>query len=96
MIRWVWNRMMKWGWDFSHNLNTAGRDSICIDDYDDSIELDNPLKFRVQAVSGGTLVETSWYDDKKNNNIRHLHIITPEQDLTESIGKIVSMELLRK
>lgn len=96
MIRWIWSRMMKWGWDFSHSLNSIERNSIGIDAFSDSIDLDDPIRFKVQAVSGGTLVETSWYDSKKDNNVRHLHIITADQDLTESIGKIVSMELLRK
>ena len=27
MIRWLWSRMMKWGWDFNRNLrDDRGRD----------------------------------------------------------------------
>ena len=63
---------------------------------DHSIDLDDPIRFKVQAVQGGTIVETSWRDHKTDNIDRKMHIITPDQDLSESIGKIVSMELLRR
>jgi hypothetical protein len=52
--------------------------------------------FKVQAVSGGTLVESKWYDYKKDEQRVKLHIITQEENLSESIGKIVTMELLQK
>ena len=104
MIRWVWSRMMKWGWDFSHRveessikLGRRGRDSISLcDDFDDGINLPDPIMFKVQAVTGGTLVETRWYDHKKDQNRVKLHIVTQEENLAESIGKIVTMELLQK
>ena len=109
MIRWIWNRMMKWGWDFSHQLeessiklariNSRGRNRIeeaMICDSESGIDLPDPINFRVQAVSGGTLVETRWYDHKKDENRVKLHIVTQEENLAESIGKIVTMELLQR
>jgi hypothetical protein len=50
----------------------------------------------VQQVSGGTVIETKWYDYKKDEERVKLHIVTPEENLAESIGKIVTMELLQK
>lgn len=107
MIRWLWNRMMKWGWDYSHQYEESsnklarirgrGRDEIClVDDSNSGIDLHDPITFRVQAVSGGTVVETRWYDHKKDENRVKLHIVTQEENLAESIGKIVTMELLQK
>ena len=61
-----------------------------------SIDLPDPIHFRVQTVSGGTVVESRWYDHKKDENRVKLHIITPDESLSESIGKIVTMELLQK
>ena len=61
-----------------------------------SIDLPDPINFKVQQVSGGTVVETKWYDYKKDEQRVKLHIITPEENLAESIGKIVTMELLQK
>lgn len=63
---------------------------------DDNIDLPDPINFRVQTVSGGTVVESRWYDHKKDEHRTKLHIITPDESLSESIGKIVTMELLQK
>jgi len=67
-----------------------------IDDSPDGIELPDPINFKVQQVNGGTLIETRWYDYKKDESRVKLHIVTPEENLSESIGKIVTMELLQK
>lgn len=78
----------------------SGSISVCLDNgLDDSpsgIDLPDPIVFKVQAVSGGTVVETKWYDYKKDEQRVKLHIITQEENLSESIGKIVTMELLQK
>ena len=112
MIRYLWDRMLKWGWDYNRDLRDdcpteSGRPArlrarsrsnsieIC-DDSDDNINLPDPIVFKVQAVSGGTLVESKWYDYKKDEQRVKLHIITQEENLSESIGKIVTMELLQK
>ncbi len=78
-----------------------GNVSISLDDtLDDNspsgIDLPDPINFKVQAVSGGTIVESRWYDHKKDENRIKLHIITQEENLADSIGKIVTMELLQK
>jgi hypothetical protein len=105
MIRWLWSRMMKWGWDFSRNLNDndihvprrRGKyDIVSLDDCDSGLDLPDPITFRVQAVQGGTLVETRWYNSKTDNHERKLHIVTSEENLSEAIGKIVTMELLKR
>jgi hypothetical protein len=67
---------------------------ICVSD--GNIDLPDPINFRVQTVSGGTVVESRWYDHKKDEHRTKLHIITPDESLSESIGKIVTMELLQK
>ena len=77
-----------------------GNISVCLgDEYDDipnGIDLPDPIVFKVQAVSGGTVVESKWYDHKKDEQRIKLHIITQDENLSESIGKIVTMELLQK
>ena len=77
------------------NVSISLGDELC-DDSLSSIDLPDPITFKVQAVSGGTLVESRWYDYKKDENRVKLHIITQEENLSESIGKIVTMELLQK
>ena len=101
MIRWLWSRVMKWGWDYSRDIDEpirgrGRRGVVSIDDIDSSIELPDPITFRVQAITGGTLVETRWYDPKNDEPIRKLHIVNDNENLAEAIGKIVTMELIRK
>ena len=74
---------------------SLGDEQLC-DDSPSGIDLPDPINFKVQAVSGGTIVESRWYDHKKDEQRVKLHIITEEENLSESIGKIVTMELLQK
>jgi hypothetical protein len=110
MIRYLWDRMLKWGWDYNRDLrdddlvrrparlrSRGGANSIAIcDEADNNIDLVDPITFKVEAVQGGTLVETRWYDHKRDESIRKLHIVTGEENLADAIGKIVTMELIRK
>ena len=77
-----------------------GNISVTLSDCDveeaDNLQLPDPIRFRVQQVSGGTVIETKYYDRKKDEERIKLHIVTPEENLSESIGKIVTMELLQK
>jgi hypothetical protein len=77
------------------NISISLDDELC-DDSPSGIDLPDPINFKVQAVSGGTIVESRWYDHKKDENRVKLHIITQDENLSESIGKIVTMELLQK
>jgi hypothetical protein len=77
------------------NISVSLDDELC-DDSPSGIDLPDPIMFKVQAVSGGTVVESRWYDHKKDENRVKLHIITQEENLSESIGKIVTMELLQR
>jgi hypothetical protein len=94
---------MKWGWDYGRDIDEPIRrgrrgryDVVSIDDIDSTIELPDPITFRVQAITGGTLVETRWYDPKSDEPNRKLHIVNDNENLAEAIGKIVTMELLKK
>ena len=55
----------------------------------------NPLRMSVYRANGGTIVETMRYDESKDRNLQQLHIITHEQDMGESLAKIITMESLR-
>ena len=77
------------------NVSISLGDELC-DNSPGNIDLPDPINFKVQAVSGGTIVESRWYDHKKDENRTKLYIITQEENLSESIGKIVTMELLQK
>lgn len=53
------------------------------------------MHFQVCRATGGYIVEFNTYDRKRDEHNRHLHIITDEQDLGDSIAKIVTLEMLR-
>ena len=74
---------------------SLGDEQLC-DDSPSGIDLPDPINFKVQAVAGGTIVESRWYDYKKDEQRVKLHIITEEENLAEAIGKIVTMELLKR
>ena len=96
MIRWLWSRMMKWGWDFSRQLPKEDIMVTAGSRFDDSIELSDPVTFRIQTVLGGTLIETGYYHRKSEERRSKIYVVTPEENLADSVGKIVTMELLQK
>jgi len=55
----------------------------------------NPLRLNVYSANGGIVVQTTKYDSIKDRNNQQLHIVVNSQDLGESLGKIITMELLR-
>jgi hypothetical protein len=103
MKNWLRNKLISLLVDTDRRPARIGRGGISVsfDDRDNQesnpgIDLPDPIRFRVQQVSGGTVIETKWYDYKKDEERVKLHIVTPEENLAESIGKIVTMELLQK
>ena len=104
MRNWLRQRLLNLlvGGDAEVKVVTRGRSRLGRD-FDEiecsdnpGIDLPDPIRFRVQQVQGGTVIETKWYDPKKDEERVKLHIVTPEENLAESIGKIVTMELLQR
>ena len=101
MRTWIRQKLLNILLDADSRPSSRGRISVSLADCDvtesdPSIDLPDPIRFRVQQVSGGTVIETKYYDYKKDEERVKLHIVTPEENLSESIGKIVTMELLQK
>ena len=57
----------------------------------------NSQSFRlsVYGASGGTIIETTKYDRKSDENRHSLHVVTEDKDLGEELAKIITMEQLR-
>ena len=51
---------------------------------------------QIYRASGGYVVETRNYDSHKDRHHHTMHVITDEQDLGDSLGKIVMMEALKR
>lgn len=59
--------------------------------YDDA----NVYNFTIYGANGGHIVEVMRYDEKNDNERANRYIIADNESLTESIGRIVTMEFLR-
>ena len=53
------------------------------------------MNFTVYRANGGMMVEYNRYDDRKDQHYCELHIIHPDQDLGEALGKIITFESLK-
>jgi hypothetical protein len=53
------------------------------------------FRLNIYGASGGTIVETTKYDQKKDENRHSLYVVTEDKDLGEELAKIITMESLR-
>lgn len=54
-----------------------------------------PFRFTISKANGGTIVSTQRYNRKTDRNDGDVYIITDEQNLSDEVGKIISMEMLK-
>jgi hypothetical protein len=98
-MRWLKRRLRNWinSDDELEEVNYTGskrhRNTLVARD---SHELDGePIRFNVFRANGGTVVQTHVYDRQKDRSFQQLHIVRHDQDLGESLNKILTMESLR-
>jgi len=60
-----------------------------------SLNNDRGISFKVYKATGGTIIETSFYDRQKDREITSLHVITEDKDIGVELGKIITMETLK-
>lgn len=60
-----------------------------------SVDWDQPLRFTLTRAQGGYIINTRRYDKVKDRNEGSVYILTDEQNLSEEVGKIISLEMLR-
>jgi hypothetical protein len=53
------------------------------------------FRLNVYGASGGTIIETTKYDRKNDDNRHSLHVVTEDKDLGEELAKIITVESLR-
>ena len=57
--------------------------------------LSNSFRLNIYGASGGTIIETTKYDRKTDENRHSLHVVTEDKNLGEELAKIITMEQLR-
>ena len=53
------------------------------------------MNFVVYRANGGVLVEINRYDERKDHHHCELHIVHPDENLGEALGKIITFESLK-
>jgi len=53
------------------------------------------FRLNIYGASGGTIIETTKYDRKNDENRHSLHVVTEDKDLGAELSKIITMEQLR-
>ena len=101
---WFFNKF-KQAWDadahiFGENVHTSANMSRGIATKavaeNDSIDDERAISFRIIPAAGGRVVETRWYDRKKDRSNSSLYIIPSGEDIGPHLEKIISMETLKQ
>ena len=91
-MRWLKRRLRNW--INSDDVETLSMNKLV--STRDRHELEGePLRFNIFRANGGTVVQTYVYDRQRDRSNTQLHIVGHDQDLGESLSKIVTMESLR-
>jgi hypothetical protein len=91
-MRWLKRRLRNW--INSEDVETISSNKLV--STRDRHELEGePIRFNIFRASGGTVVQTYIYDRQRDRSNTQLHIIGHDQDIGESLGKIITMESLR-
>lgn len=61
----------------------------------DGVDMDNSLRFNVLSCQGGIVVQLHKYDHKKDRSDNSTYVIPENEDVTQRIAEIVSLELLK-
>jgi len=84
--RWIRN----WINEEEAQLTTIGRV-----EENPELNTEGPMRITIHKAAGGLIVETRTYDNVKDRSHQRLHIVTHDQDLSQSLTKIITMESLR-
>jgi len=100
MIRWLWSKMMKWGWDFNHTLRdsneVAQTKASRLFRPSDDVDGEDGLNITVRRAIGGKIVTFRHYDHKTDRNSHKLYIIPDELDFERELGKMITLESMRQ
>ena len=91
-MRWLKRRLRNW--INSEDVETISSNKLV--SARDRHELEGePIRFNIFRANGGTVVQTYIYDRQRDRSNTQLHIVRHDQDLGESLNKILTMESLR-
>lgn len=69
---------------------------MAIDRDENDLREEQAIHFSVIPAAGGRIVQVRVYDHRTDRNSNKLHIITPEENLAESLAQILQIEQLSR
>ena len=103
IIKWFKNKVIEWVKEDWNNSSQRANDNglVTIDRQgitsSKGRRLDqHGMNFTIYSANGGYVMEYNMYDPRTDERNNALHIITSDQDLGQSIGHIITLEMLRK
>jgi len=87
MMRWIKRKLRNWINDDQDILAVSETASQSLDS--------RGFRMQVWKASGGIVIETSAYDERKDRHLQSLHVITEDKDLGTEISKIITYESLK-
>lgn len=92
---WFANKVEE-SWNRPKAISSASKNEIMVSEDRNSIGSHrHRINFTVYRANGGMMVEYNRYDERKDHHSCELHIVHPDQDLGEALGKIVTFESLK-
>jgi hypothetical protein len=103
MFKWFKRKLAKWVREIE-----LERDTVPVDEYrpqrkstlsrtpEPRSSFSKGTNFTVYQASGGFIIETGYYDVAADVQHQTLHIINDDEDLGNSIGKILTIEHLKR
>jgi hypothetical protein len=96
-MNWLKLKLRNWvnsAYDERANMVSQKQRGLAIATEGESLSSE-PMRLSIYRANGGTVVETRVYDRQKDRSHNQLHIVSHDQDLGESLSKIITMESLR-
>lgn len=105
-MKWLKKRLYKWiisyqdrdeECDEPYAVTGSGNKAHRLRSVSDSnhVDAEPVLSFRIYGAQNGKIVEFSKYDQVKDRTERSIYIINKDDDISEKVGKCISLELLR-
>jgi hypothetical protein len=82
-------------WLFDHDPSADDHVNFIRDDEEARLE-SNGMRFQLYRATGGYVIEVRSYDEHKDRTITGMYVITDDNNLGEELGKIVTMECLKR
>jgi hypothetical protein len=83
-------RLRNWLYDDSNETMPV------IERDENDLREEQAINFSVIPASGGRIVQVRYYDHRTDRNSNKLHVITPDENLAESLAQILQIELISR